>query len=845
MSITIYPYQLTQGDLEARLEPGLSFLPGQLLRFENNLAYGQVTETRTLPVQAVGMPECHVICVKLLYGESPGLQPQTVTLLKLEQMAAEVGKLLPKPEKPLYWQKDAFVSDMSRLGVLTCIEGDDFLLKYEALRMLLKGVSDDSRILVVDPLGIFNEERRLHIWHAGQDVRLSVAKVGCKSFLNTFGEMFPPNLIEPALRAAADHLQPVADFIGFDRLFNLEAAVNLPLKNLMLQNYHTVATAQIFANTPDQVLDLSHLKPGQMSVIDLSGLEQPWKSLFYESICRELIEFPESGLLPVLLYPENYLKDIDYWIQKADEVDLSLIFMKPPRASRISEDKASNRFIVNSAIDIVLQGGLTLGLPVSLSLVESAPQQESSGLSKPTPIENNRAKSSALESGTVERPVLETATASLLDDAKEDRHLDPQAVKQPEPEVWEQKNFQESLDERFALSLDFFESDSGKSDFSETHLETLTKDNGMGRVADIWGTNEHGSQDSDEGSFNAVKTQKTDGTDPEVWELEEDADQQSDAPDEALIIDLFAPPVESEPSFLSAEQLSALLSSTSPEEDTNQTTWHPEKQIFNTASLSERAIDSAGAEGQGARSHEEEADADSLNFPFELEEDISAPFAKGDDLKDHDLIEAPNGHEHMADEPPQEELMENPVHPAASPALEDDDFDFALDLNASPLTEVPHISEQPSSLITPKPEMDPVNGSANERQDHRSDLQPTPNTSAETMISASREPLTPEFSETLDLLFPYEKSGQEAPKQPTNRDRVAQDEIPEVHTKNAEPLPSGSEQFTVGDRVRHPSYGEGTVQKVIPMDETLILNITFDTLGKRLLDPALSNLMRV
>jgi hypothetical protein len=34
----------------------------------------------------------------------------------------------------------------------------------------------------------------------------------------------------------------------------------------------------------------------------------------------------------------------------------------------------------------------------------------------------------------------------------------------------------------------------------------------------------------------------------------------------------------------------------------------------------------------------------------------------------------------------------------------------------------------------------------------------------------------------------------------------------------------------------------GIVQKVIPVDQSVILNITFENVGKRLLDPALTEL---
>jgi hypothetical protein len=48
--------------------------------------------------------------------------------------------------------------------------------------------------------------------------------------------------------------------------------------------------------------------------------------------------------------------------------------------------------------------------------------------------------------------------------------------------------------------------------------------------------------------------------------------------------------------------------------------------------------------------------------------------------------------------------------------------------------------------------------------------------------------------------------------------------------------------FAEGDRVHHATYGPGRIMKIIPMDGRTILNVYFDQLGKRLLDPSLTHL---
>lgn len=51
--------------------------------------------------------------------------------------------------------------------------------------------------------------------------------------------------------------------------------------------------------------------------------------------------------------------------------------------------------------------------------------------------------------------------------------------------------------------------------------------------------------------------------------------------------------------------------------------------------------------------------------------------------------------------------------------------------------------------------------------------------------------------------------------------------------------------FHEGERIRHEKYGIGVVNKVIPMESSVVLNVTFDSVGKRLLDPTLSRIEKV
>ena len=48
--------------------------------------------------------------------------------------------------------------------------------------------------------------------------------------------------------------------------------------------------------------------------------------------------------------------------------------------------------------------------------------------------------------------------------------------------------------------------------------------------------------------------------------------------------------------------------------------------------------------------------------------------------------------------------------------------------------------------------------------------------------------------------------------------------------------------FSQGQRVRHPQYGEGVVEAVVPLEDRAVLSIQFTQAGKRILDPQLSPL---
>ncbi len=66
---------------------------------------------------------------------------------------------------------------------------------------------------------------------------------------------------------------------------------------------------------------------------------------------------------------------------------------------------------------------------------------------------------------------------------------------------------------------------------------------------------------------------------------------------------------------------------------------------------------------------------------------------------------------------------------------------------------------------------------------------------------------------------------------------LPQAEVPVYQTRDPQSDVLAQESgYQAGDQVVHEKYGEGTVEKMIPMDDRVTLKILFDQFGKRLLD---------
>lgn len=885
MSIQLFPYKLTHRELEARLEPGLTVLPGQLLRFdEQGDIYGQITEVWAL--EEVGGPSRtgQMIRLTLLKG-MPSMQPTTISFLQPSQMANELARLLPKPEHPVVLE--GFEGEYLRFGALTLLKGTDFVGKYHALLALMQAIRPYQKILVIDPLGVFETVGDLTCYVAGEQVRLGLQRVNGKRFLDVFGAQFPSGVRKPVMETVAAYWPEAGLFTGFSRLLTSGLITESLLKNLILQNCASVIHNKVFAEVPEQVLNLSRLAQNPISVLDVSALQDPWKGYFYQEVLAEVFANPALGLVPVLIYPENYLSDLGHWVQKADEYQVHLLGLTSPYATPAIYQFANNVVSVKPMGNWALQGDLTLGLPVIIggeAELEVVPDL----LPEATEIVETRPEVSAFPVSSSEQPV-----------------ESPMGVYPPLPELFLENNIPEpeELEREEALTPNLQPMETESAALPE--VASSSDKVGQTRFLNSWQQEELADSDLFAPPYvgEVAPSDEPEATDTEQPTAEEVAPhpvQPASPLFRTPVVDLSAPGVEAIPSFLSIEQLSALLNTPVTEDEESleladfepsaptstqeiepvlqaaESTWTQEEVAFENEALSAESAEVA----------------DLLNYPDAEEGAISPEVGALPHFPEPDFAVPP-------EPPPEPELVETPAsEPVFSPLPafpEPEEFEreeFCFDLNLDQKTErlyepvkqpaqaqsvltdavARSLSgfEQPETLPSnPVLEFDTEGVAQQLAQPAEVPIQetvpelvelplpvenPQPEEAAIAVAKENTEtahaPSETDMQEALDLIFPrqFEAAPDSEPEEtlavetPPSVEVMKEEEPVPVIQKRPEPVPGGLPQFKAGDKVRHGSYGMGIVQKVIPMDNSVVLNITFENVGKRLLDPTLTEL---
>ena len=69
--------------------------------------------------------------------------------------------------------------------------------------------------------------------------------------------------------------------------------------------------------------------------------------------------------------------------------------------------------------------------------------------------------------------------------------------------------------------------------------------------------------------------------------------------------------------------------------------------------------------------------------------------------------------------------------------------------------------------------------------------------------------------------------------------------VPVYATDEGEEISGEDVGFKAGDQVSHPRYGNGVVEKIIKYGNKALCSIDFENVGRRLLDPSVSEFEKI
>ncbi len=373
MPLSIRPKRVTSSEIEAFIDASTPLVVGQLLRLEGDApVYTEVTSLQTLSSvdHLTTNAEC-LASMTVLFGE-PGMGFSQATLLNATELGGELQTLLGHVRSPLFLG-GSFMGDLKRLGTLSVVSGDSLEAKHQALVEIMDGLQVDQRLLVMDPLGLFAFAEGYHVMTAGQEVQLSLQGIGVATFLSKVGEALPEAFQDEGLALLSRALPLTLDFIPFKYFLNTQLYDECPAKGALIHVLHTMHAQQVFATSPEKVFAMDATVSDQMNVLDLSGIENPWRGVFYDYVCHELIRHKEHGLIPVLVYPENYLDNLPHYIQKWDEAEYNVLVLSSRQSEATYTDAVAHYFeaeyeLGGDEVHVHLCGEMTLGLPMKATL---------------------------------------------------------------------------------------------------------------------------------------------------------------------------------------------------------------------------------------------------------------------------------------------------------------------------------------------------------------------------------------------------------------------------------------------------------------------------------------------
>ena len=892
----------------------------------------------------------------MLYG-TPGFGIEVAEKLQPEQMAEAVLSLQGEIQHPLTLS-NGFVGEFLNLDTLTLIDGPSFEEKYEVLLMLMNAIQPYQRLVVIDPIGVFSPVDGVTVLSAAHDIRLSLVEVGMKRVLAGVAESLPEALHATATQYLAGFLADAHDFMAFDTLLN---RVRMDGTNpSVLAVLETLERQSVFANERTNALSLEVLQRDALVSVDVSGLAEPWKTLFYEEAITTVLSDAGGDVVPVLIYPENYLKQLSQLVRKADEADLTMLMLASPYLPEDIESMADNIFHTGRDARVSVVGSLTYGLPVALTLTgedtaividkeseefsgsdyglpgsdfeglslpeEDLPRSDFEGLEwqgeeetpvvqepvlpelpwelpEPEPVDVT-SEEPVMVSATDELwqppPITETPEAPMpeempLETLETETALESDLLPKPESRsihtIFDDDDAWQVPDESESRALGDFDSILGTADeLPKTDYDVLPPPSSDDPIAsaeylseDIKPSAEEGEFDSILGGFEEAFEEAKEEALPPVELPPEVASEAvpetvpETAPDSApdwqqsggeefdfdlsLAEAVEVPPLETAEIESTLPEISAMPSPESPALEPitapipeaaptppPTTTFPPPES--RPASSTLPPPDDHGAEQA----------SQSLHSLFEDDSDMPPPLPPPDaSLPPPDFLSRPVETDPTLWEPPQyyqpptalpaDMPLPPPIaEPSALPA----------DMPLPPPIADASLMAEPSALPADMPLPPPI-----------ADASPM----AEPLALPADMPLPPPIADVPPMAEPEEEfnfpdegtlapPGMESTGPMTPPDaatdalepmRVEPELVP-VLPENALPVVQKPETsstagngtaFHAGDQVRHEEYGIGIVNKVIPMEGSVVLNITFEHVGKRLMDPALSELQKV
>lgn len=378
-SIEVSPYKISLDEVEIYLDEDVSLKPGQMLCFESDSpVYGQVVAMKSgvsRGQSSYGSDEgaLQVARIRILFGQ-PSFGMDSARILTPEEMGRDIQRIKSDIEYPLQLG-EGFAGDFWDLGTLTVIDGESIGGKCHGLTAMMDAVLTYQRILVIDPLGIFGHDEGIDVLYAGQDCHMSLQDVGLKRLTTCLLDLLPENLAEQAVGylsrelSLSDEFLPYRDILHPDRLASFNASAPMTQGLQMIERQH------VFANDEAGVFSIDGIA-GNATALNLSKLAEPWKTLFYEQALIRMLSNAEGDIVPVLIYPENYLAPMEPWIRKADEAGLTMLLLASPYLPDDIRDMADNELFAEDDNRFLLSGRLTCDLPVRFSLPESGERED-------------------------------------------------------------------------------------------------------------------------------------------------------------------------------------------------------------------------------------------------------------------------------------------------------------------------------------------------------------------------------------------------------------------------------------------------------------------------------------